>query len=84
MGLRRKPEKGNWKETACQEYPGYIVDTEKLAFGITPQRLEKMKGIAASLQSQTQSNRQLVDQSLLRHFCGVAISTFLAMSLAQF
>lgn len=72
-GLARKVGKGCWEGSQRIEHLGFIIDTKKMVFGITPRRMEKIKGIARKLLSQARRNRRLVEMSLLRHFNGVAI-----------
>ena len=83
-GLQRKVGKGCWEGARRLEHLGFIIDTKKLLFGITEARLEKLASIAQQLLSQARRNRRIVDVSLLRHFCGVAISCSLAMPLSRF
>ena len=83
-GLQRKVGKGCWEGGRRLQHLGFIIDTKKLLFGITESRLEKLASIAQQLLHQARRNRRLVDLSLLRHFCGVAISCSLAMPLSRF
>lgn len=83
-GLQRKVGKGCWEGARRLEHLGFMIDTKKMLFGITDARLEKLASIARQLLSQARRNRRIVDMSLLRHFCGVAISCSLAMPLSRF
>ena len=84
MGVARKIGKGHWEPTKTIEHLGFVVNSKEMVDGIIPARLIKLKGITKSLLSKARRNRRLVDQSLLRHLCGVAISCSLAIPLARF
>ena len=73
-GVSRKIGKCHWEPTKRIEHLYFVVDSKEMVYGITPARLIKLKGIEKSLLSQARRNHRLVDQSLLRHFGGVAIS----------
>lgn len=83
-GLKRNLEKGCWEGSRRIEHLGFIIDTEGMLFGITENWITKLAGIARLLLSKARHNRSMVEVSLLRHFNGVEISCYLAMSLDRF
>lgn len=83
-GLTRKIGKGCWEGAQEIDHLGFRIDTVRMVFGLTDDRLTKLHGIATLLLRQAHRNRRLVDAQLLRHFCGVAVSCTLAMPLARF
>lgn len=82
--LKMKEENGCWDGSRRIEHLGFIVDKEKMVFGITAKSIDKLAGIASKILSQVRRNRLLVTESLLRNFTGVEISCPLAMPLARF
>eukprot|EP00168_Porphyra_purpurea_P020476 TRINITY_DN863_c0_g1_i3.p3 TRINITY_DN863_c0_g1~~TRINITY_DN863_c0_g1_i3.p3 ORF type:complete len:303 (-),score=37.99 TRINITY_DN863_c0_g1_i3:2568-3476(-) len=84
LGLHLHPTKGLWEGTKHLPLLGHLVDTEKQLLLLTPERTLKIMAMARRILTESSHHRRWTRHSLLRSFCGVAVSTLLSVPLARF
>jgi len=83
LGVTLHPTKGVWDGTHCLPLLGFLVDTRRRLFLLQPTRATKIMGMAGRLLSSAKTHLRWVRLSALRSFCGMAVSTHLAVTSAR-
>jgi len=78
------PHKGAVEDTRQRTAIGYLVDTSARRLLLPATREAKMMRAAVSLLAESASNRRWVGGRRLRRFCGLAMSSALAVPIARF
>lgn len=84
LGLQLHPTKCLWEGTLALPLLGHVVDTERQLFLLTPERTIKVMAMAKRILSEAKRCRRWTRHSLLRSFCGAAVSTLLSVPNARF
>jgi len=84
LGLQLHPTKGRWDGTMALPLLGHVVDTRRQLFLLTPERTTKVKAMAGKLLAERARHRRWTRHSLLRSFCGAAVSTLLSVPNARY
>lgn len=84
LGLQLHPTKCLWEGTLALPLLGHVVDTERQPFLLTPERTIKVMAMAKRVLSEAKRCRRWTRHTLLRSFCGAAVSTLLSVPNARF
>ena len=83
LGLQAHPTKCCWSPTQRLEHLGFVVDTDRGVFAITPARFAQIRAMAKDLGCRAARGSRWVKLSQLKSFCGTAVSTLLAVPPAR-
>lgn len=84
LGLSVHPTKGATTGTQRLEALGYLVDTADRQLLLPDKRLLKVQAAAKVLLAESAAHRRWVGARRLRRFCGLAMSTSMAVPMARF
>ena len=84
LGVTVHPNKGALTGTQQLTALGYLVDTVSRTLLLPPARLDKVTRAARALLAESADHRRWVGGRRLRRFCGLAMSTSLAVPMARF
>jgi len=84
LGLAVHPTKGAVTGTRQLAALGYLIDTSARTLLLPPKRLTKVLLSARALLAESASRRRWVGTRRLQRFCGLAMSTALAVPMARF
>eukprot|EP01052_Picozoa_sp_SAG31_P060100 SAG31_NODE_19314_length_606_cov_1.063116_1_plen_171_part_10 len=80
FGLQRQETKGQWEPTQDLEHLGYGVNLKKGLFYVTTERRARLTRMARSILQSAARHRRRVGARWLAEFCGLAMSTHLAVA----
>jgi len=84
FGLQIAPHKGSAVGTTALPLLGYVVDTRRQLLLLPPVRLDRLRQAARHVLHHAAHHSRWVSASRLRRFCGLAVSTLLAVPLARY
>ena len=84
FGLQIAPDKGSATGTTHLPLLGFVVDTRRQLLLLPPARLDRLRLAARRLQHRAAYHCRWVPFGRLRRFCGLAVSTLLAVPLARY
>ena len=84
LGLRMHPVKGVKDGPSSMQLLGHVVDTRAGMFFLPDSRVQKIVAMATGLARYAAAHQRWVSFTLLRRFCGTAVSASLSVPSARF
>ena len=83
LGLRRNEAKSIWEPTQHINHLGLTIDTRRALFLVPPSRLHAIRSEARRLLGRARLHRRWLPKRALARFCGLCLSTTLAVPPAR-